>query len=179
MWVKNCLWNFRDTGSENQALRLLKQGSRRYNWHCDCQNLPVSLCPPDSRLDSTLLVPWLLCLCLGLELQGETSLSLEPVPERFFLPWAFCLSWVTSLASLELSMLWRLLFLQPCAFICCNRERWKHQRAPVTFPVTAAAKAEEECSHLLTYREDKGTVEAPVKNILIWRAEALTPEGTT
>lgn len=53
----------------------------------------MSLWPPDSRLDSALLLaPWLRCLCLGLELQGETSLSLEPVPERFFLPWAFCLS---------------------------------------------------------------------------------------
>lgn len=140
MWAKSSQWNSGGCANENTALRLLNRRSVRHNQRCDCQCLPVSLCPPDSRLDSALLVLWLLCLYLGLELQGETSLSLEPVPERFFLAWAFCLSWVTSAASLELSMLWRLLFLQPCAFICRNRERWESEWEPVTLSVTAAAK---------------------------------------
>lgn len=34
-------------------------------------------------------------------------------------------------------------------------------------------------SRLLTHREEKGIVEAPMKKILIWRAEDLTPEGST
>lgn len=144
---------------------------REHQW-CDCQYLPVSLWPPDSLLDSALLAPWLLCLCLGLELQGDTSLSPEPVPERFFLAWAFCLSWVTSPTNLELSMLWRLLFLQPCAFICCNRERWErklHSRSQQ--PQKAPERQRKRASHLLTHREEKGWAEALVQKILIWRAE--------
>lgn len=39
--------------------------------------------------------------------------------------------------------------------------------------------SEEESSHLLTHREEKGTEEAPMKKILIWRAGDLTPEGST
>lgn len=103
--------------------------------------LPVSLWPPDSCRDSPLLVPWLLCPCLGLELQGDASLSLEPVPERLFLLWALCLSWATSVDSLELSTLWRLLFLQLCAFICCNTRRWESRREAVSLLVTVAAEA--------------------------------------
>lgn len=92
MWEKSTQWNSGGCVNENTAQRRLNRRSVRHNQCCDCQCLPVSLCPPDSRLDSALPVPWLLCLYLGLELQGETSLSLEPVPERFFLAWAFCLS---------------------------------------------------------------------------------------
>lgn len=110
-------------GKNNNTLHSKTKNRRNKHNQCnDCHYLPVSLCPPDSRLESALLVPWLLCPCLRLELQSEISLSLEPVPERFFLTWAFCLSWTTSPASLELSMLWRLLFLQLCAFTCCNRK---------------------------------------------------------
>lgn len=39
--------------------------------------------------------------------------------------------------------------------------------------------SEEEESLWLTHREEKGVVEAPIKKILIWRAEDLTPEGGT
>lgn len=84
-------------------LFITKQNGVRQNQRCDCWYLPVSLCPPDSRLQSALLLPWVLCPCFGMELEGETSLSLEPVPERVFLPGAFCLSRATSPASLELS----------------------------------------------------------------------------
>lgn len=39
--------------------------------------------------------------------------------------------------------------------------------------------SDREGSRLLAHREEKGIVEAPMKEILIWRAEDLTPEGST
>lgn len=59
----------------------------------------------------------------------------------------------------------------------------RDEREPVTLPVTAVCESirtsEGEGSRLLAHREEKGTVEAPMKKILIWRAEDLTPEGST
>lgn len=69
-----------------------------------------------------------------------------------------------------------------CFYLLQQREMREPERASYS-PGHSSRKSirtsGEEGSRLLTHREEKGTVEAPVKKILIWRAENLTPEAST
>lgn len=68
------------------------------------------------------------------------------------------------------------------AALCFNllqqREMREPERASYS-PGHSIITSEVEDSSLLTHREEKGTVEAPVKKIIKWRAEDLTPEAST
>lgn len=69
-----------------------------------------------------------------------------------------------------------------CFYLLQQREMREQVRASYTLSYSSGESirtSEEEGSHLLAHREEKGTEEATVKKILIWRAEDLTPEAST